>query len=168
MDKRRLGALAALAAGLLLVFAALGVAGAPAAASNNSCDTQGFWSGSFAGSLPGDQGGVTFQISNGESLDLSDPFEKDSKYKFTWSTVFVSNGATASGTGRVDVTSPTAALFSISGQGTHPLIGSFSLDASGSLTCGAGFGIDAMGMFHLAFANGMTDDGTVSLFHGGD
>ena len=33
MDKRRLGALAALAAGLLLVFAVMGVAGAPAAAS---------------------------------------------------------------------------------------------------------------------------------------
>src|SRR2546423_10588152 len=122
MYRRRLAALAGLAAGLLLVFAAMGVARAPAAASQGSCDPAGTWNGTFTSDQQ--TGDVTFTISTGEDPDgLPDPLtpEKDNKIKFTWSVQgTATNLATAQGTGVLDMTSDGSATFSISGRGTQP------------------------------------------------
>jgi hypothetical protein len=69
------------------------------------------------------------------------------------------------------MTSPTTAMFEITGNGTHPLAGgmppdfgpgSFSVTAKGDLACVGGQGVAVTnGTFHVEFQNGMTDDGAV-------
>jgi hypothetical protein len=164
MTKRRLGALAAAVVALLVAFPAAGAGNA--AATKPSCDVQGFWNGPFAGQLAGDQGDVTFQISTQDADENKPGADNDKNVKFTWTATAVPNGASASGTGKLHVTSPTSADFTISGTGTEPVYGAFSVNASGTVACSGGQGSTAMGTFHVAFSNGMTDNGTVGpLFH---
>ena len=171
---------AAVAAALLLALGA-GVASAdPVGPRENVCDVTDLWGGFFAGTLPGNQGFVAFDIFNQappakEDDDGSGDFGlatelaaglgnagEGDKYHFQWETVFVSNMATAQGHGFLFVL-PSSATFVIAGHGDHPLGGSFKLIGEGDVVCVNEEGTAAPAMFHLRFANGMTDDGGVGL-----
>jgi hypothetical protein len=182
MYKLRAVALAAVAAATLLF--ALVAAGAARADGEgpraNVCDVEKIWGGPFAGTLPGNQGAVLFEIFNQappvpEDDDGSGDFTlvsqtasglgnagEGDKYHFLWTTEFVSNGATAQGHGFLFVL-PSSATFVIAGHGSHPLGGSFNLSGEGDVACFAGEGMAADAMFHLRFASGMEDDGGVVL-----
>jgi hypothetical protein len=163
MHKRPIAALAGSVAILLAAVAAMGVASAPAA-QPASCDVSGDWAGDFAGQLPGNQGSVIFDITTDEDDDPPEPFEKDKNVKFTWVTEFVSNGATASGTGKLKVLSDTSARYSISGRGTHPALGGFTITSEGNVVCAGGEGQEADGTFKFRADSGMRDEGTITLF----
>jgi hypothetical protein len=169
----------ALAATFLLALTATVVASAPASASDDggtppsACNVNGLWGGIFEGALPGDQGAVFFEIFDQQPAGDDDGDDNGgddgdddggASFSFRWRTTFVSNGATAQGTGELHV-SPAAASFSISGSGTHPVFGDFSLSAAGTVTCAGGQGTQANGTYEITFDNGLTDQGTVVLVH---
>jgi hypothetical protein len=177
MHRLKAVALAGVAA-VTLVFALATVGVASADPRSDYCDVEDLWGGFFVGTLPGNQGFVTFDIFNQQppdpahddgsedfalasqlALGLGNAGEGD-KYHFQWTTVLVSNGATARGHGFLFVMGSTA-TFVIAGRGEHPLVGRFNLTGEGELACFAEEGTAGMAMFHLRFANGMMDDGTV-------
>ena len=182
MRKRRLAALAGAAvAALLFAFVATGVARADGVGPRmNVCNVENLWGGFFAGALPTDQGFVVFDIYNERPPAMTDDdgsadfalaslmatglgnAGEGDKYHFLWTTLFVSNGATAQGHGFLFVM-PSSATFVIAGHGSHPLAGQFKLTGEGDVVCTNEQGTAGDAMFHIRFANGLMDDGGVVL-----
>ena len=112
--------------------------------------------------VSGDNDGTEdFALATQLAAGLGNAGEGD-KYHFRWKTVLVSNGATAQGHGFLFVL-PGSSTFVIAGHGDHPLVGSFKLSGEGDVVCVGGQGTAAPAMFHLSFANGLSDNGGVEL-----
>lgn len=148
----------------LSAFAAVGafalsaaISGAPTSASaapQPACDVTGIWYTLFSGTRLASQGVATIQIQNEHPFGYNPQL-----YGFNWEADFASNGARANGIGTVLVPANTSqVVFTLDGQGMHPIYGPFSFNAQGTGTCVAGNGTDAAGTIQVEFQTDHTSD----------
>lgn len=151
--RRALPAFAAVGA-FALITATSGAPASASAAQQSACDVTGTWYTVFSGTRLASQGVATIEIKNEHPFGYNPEL-----YGFNWEAVFASNGARANGIGTVLVPANTSqVVFTLDGQGIHPIYGPYSINAQGTGTCAAGNGTDAAGTIQVEFKTDHTSD----------